>query len=461
MTTASMLGILMWFIGVPLITGLLFSQPRWRRPMLSIMAFFTCLITKPFYQEVFFVNYRGVDRGFGVTVPDLFFLSFFVFTILGGTKKKIIWVPYNTTLFVVLLIISAISLIGTPVAYFGLFTLHKFIRGYILFWVIVNIIKEREDVEAVISGVIAAVVFQGINVIWAKYITKAVVNRSTGSFPHPNSLAMYIDLIIPSALALYLSGTLTKKKNYLAILAILLGVVSVIFTKSRAGLIIMFGSLSLVVAISVLMKPTARKFGVVALGVVAMAIIGTMAAPKIIQRFENAPKESEATREYFNTAADAMMKDKFFGVGLNAYSWTLANTDYYWYVYPDKIDLQDPEAFRESKQGESRLGTCHHIYRLYGAEIGQFGMFVFIAYLAAFYIRNLFLFFKSQDDFYKAILLGLLIGFATLHLQGLLEWIFRQTQVYYLFLLLSGLMVAIGNIIAPKKIPAYQSANAN
>jgi len=54
---------------------------------------------------------------------------------------------------------------------------------------------------------------------------------------------------------------------------------------------------------------------------------------------------------------------------------------------------------------------------------------------------------KTHDKYYQAILLGLFVGFSTLHLQGLLEWIFRQTQVFYLFFILSGLMVAIGNIM--------------
>ena len=31
-------------------------------------------------------------------------------------------------------------------------------------------------------------------------------------------------------------------------------------------------------------------------------------------------------------------------------------------------------------------------------------------------------------------------------MQGLLEWIFRQTQVFYLFFILSGLMIAIERI---------------
>jgi len=137
-----------------------------------------------------------------------------------------------------------------------------------------------------------------------------------------------------------------------------------------------------------------------------------------------------------------------FGTGLNSYSWMLGNTEYYWYVYPDKVDtVEDLDAFRESKRGMSRLGTAHHIYLLFAAETGWLGMWTFILFLLRFYLKNFFLLLKARDEYYQAILLGLFIGFSTLHLQGLLEWIFRQTQVFYLFFILSGLMVAIGNIM--------------
>lgn len=449
MTLASALGIITWLVGVPLVTGVLFLQPRWHRWMLALMVFSTCHIKKPFYQEVFFTEYRGVDRGFGVTIPDLFFFGFFFYLVLGGAKRRLIWWPTNTTLWLLLILISIISLAGSQVPYYGLFTIHKFIRGLIFYWVMVNVVKEKEDVQTVLSALTAAVIFQTGVVLFDKYVTKAVVNRSVGSFPHPNSLAMYIDLIIPILLSLFLSGTLTKGQNQWAILAVGGGIICVLFTKSRAALVIMLGALGLVTAISILIKPTARKFGVVAVGFVMMSILGALAAPTIIRRFESAPEESEMTRVFFNEAAHAMANEHTFGVGINAYSWMLANTAYYWYVYPDKKDDEniDPDEFRESKQGASRLGTAHHIYYLMAAETGWIGMGVFILFILRFYGRNLRLFFKARDDYYKAILLGLLVGFATLHIQGLLEWIFRQTQVFYLFAVLSGLMVALGNLL--------------
>lgn len=448
MTVASLMGIATFFIGVPAVTGALFAYPRLRRPMLILMVFATCHIKKPFYMEVFFEAYRGVDRGFGVTIPDLFFFGFFFWLLMGGSGKKLVLWPYNNTLYMTFIFISVCSLTTSAAAYYGLFTVHKFIRGFVLFWVMVNIVREKEDVQAVVTGVMAAVIFEGGIVFWDKYVTKAVVNRSVGSFPHPNTLAMYLDLIIPTILSLILADGFTKKGNRWAIIAVFAGMLCVIFTKSRASLVIMIGALCLVTAISIMMKPTARKIGIVFIGFVLVDMIGVAVAPRIIKRFQTAPKASEETREYFNSAAIAMANDYALGTGINSYSWMLANTEYYWHVYPDKLDtVEDLDAFRESKHGLSRLGTAHHIYLLFAAETGWIGMWVFILFLVRFYLRNFVLLLKAYDEYYQAILLGLFIGFSTLHMQGLLEWIFRQTQVFYLFFVLCGLMVAIGNIM--------------
>lgn len=452
MTVASLLGILTFLVGVPSVFLTLFSLPKLKNPLLALMAFSTCYVKKPFYQEVFFVAYRGVDRGFGVTVADLLFFGFFVWIIFGGSKEKIIWAPFNSLWWLALIVVSILSLVSSPVAYYGLFTLHKFVRGYVLYWVIVNLVRDKEALKYVIYGLTAAVLFQTVVVIWAKYVTHTVVNRSLGLFPHPNTLAMYVDLIIPMLLALVLSDGFTGQWKKLASIAILGGLVCVIFTKSRAALIIAGAALGGATFLSIILKPTGKKIALAMVGFLLVDIIGLMAAPKIIERFQKAPEASELTRKYFNHAAHAMANDHLFGTGLNSYSWTLANTEYYWFVYAEERDsLADEEEFKETKMGQSRLGTAHHIYYLFAAETGWPGMIVFIIFLASYYFHNVILLFQSRDPFYQSVLLGLLVGFSTLHLQGLLEWIFRQTQVFFLFCLLSGLMVATGRIMKEAK----------
>ena len=448
MTTASLIAIFSLFIAVIGVVILLSIRPQLYQWLLGIMVFATCHIKKPYYQEVFFEPYRGVDRGFGVTIPDYIFLGFFIYILLMNGKRLMDWWPSNMTLWLIVIGISAFSLLSSMQPYYGLFTLHKFIRGLILYWVMVNIIQNKKDVQVVLVAIGLAVIFQGSMVIYDKYITKMIVVRSIGSFPHPNSLAMYVNMIIPVILAVFISDVLPKKYNKWAVLVVFLGLCCVIFTKSRASLVIMLGALGMVTVMTVLPKPTTRGFGLVFIGCIGISIMGYFAAPRMIQRFERAPKESEETREFFNQAAHAMANDHVFGVGLNAYSWVLANTNYYWFVYPDVYDDDDIdlEKFRYGESGKSRLGTAHHIYYLMAAEIGWYGMWAFILFLLRFYWRNIRLYFSTNDPFYKAIFLGLLVGVFSLHLQGLFEWIFRQTQVFYLFFIFSGLMIAIERI---------------
>jgi hypothetical protein len=448
MKVASLLGILTLLIGVPAVLLSLFTYPKIRRPFLILMVFWTCYVKKPFYMEVFFVQYRGVDRGFGVTVADLLFFGFFLWIILGGSKEKIIWWPYNTIMWQLLIAVSIVSLITAPLPYYGLFTLHKFVRGYILYWVVVNLVRKKEDVGDVVFGAMAAVVYQAWVVVWNKYVTRSVVNRSVGLFPHPNTLAMYIDLVIPMVQTLLLAGGFSRSRIKWAVIAVGGGLVCIIFTKSRAALVIAGAALAMATCLSIILKPTGKKIAIAFVGFLLVDILGIIAAPKIIERFQKAPEASELTRVYFNNAARAMANDRLFGVGLNGYSGALANSDYYWYVYAEEREtVKDEDEFRESPMGQSRLGTAHHIYYLFAAETGWPGMIVFIIFIARYSFHNLILLFRARDEFYQAVLLGLFIGFTTLHLQGLLEWIFRQTQVFYLFCALSGLMVATGNIM--------------
>jgi len=448
MKLASLLGILTFLVGVPSVLLTLFAYPKLRRPLMALMAFSTCYVKKPLYMEVFFVQYRGVDRGFGVTVADLLFFGFFLWILLGGSKEKIVWWPYNTILWQLLIAVSVLSLINSPVPDYGLFTLHKLFRGYILYWVTVNLVRDKEDLAAIVSGVMAAVIFQTGVVVWDKYVTHKVVNRSVGSFPHPNTLAMYVDLIIPTILSVFLAGSFRKSQVKWALIAIVGGLICVVFTKSRASLVIVCAALASITFLSILLKPSGKKVAIALAGFLMVDFMGVLAAPKIIQRFEKAPEASELTRVYFNNAARAMANDRLFGMGLNSYSWALANTDYYWYVYAEEREtVKDEDEFRESRMGQSRLGTAHHIYYLFAAETGWPGMIIFIMFIARYYLHNMVLLFRARDEYCQAILLGLLIGFTTLHLQGMLEWIFRQTQVFYLFCLLSGLMVATGSVM--------------
>lgn len=455
MSGATALWSLVLCSAVPAVAGFLFAAPQYKRFLLGLMVFLICYVKKPFYQELFYVSYRGVDRGFGVTLCDLLFLGFFLWIILGGQKKKIRWLPFNSLPWFLLIGWSILSLTTALNGFIGLFTIHKFIRCWILYFVIVNTVRDRKDLVAVILGLTFSIYFQGLNVFWAKYVTGAVTNRAVGTFRHPNTLAMYINLVGPLLLSVLLTNELKPKTNKLIMGAIITGIICVIFTKSRAAIVLHPTGLGLAAGISFLQKPTTHKAGLLTLGMIAVLILGSMALPRVIRRFQNAPEESMETRVLFNDAAKAMAHDNFFGIGINCYSMALSNTDYYWYVYPEYVDVDDPEAFRETKRGQSRLGTAHHIYLLYAAEIGWIGMGIFMMHCALFWFYNLTAWLRAKNQVHKAIFLGLIISTSIHHAHGTLEWVFRQTEILYFFFALMGLMVAAWNqettIYRPKR----------
>lgn len=446
MTPASLGGILAFIFGSGTVTAGLYLFKRFHGLFLWLMVFTTCYIKKPFYQEVFFVDYRGVDRGFGVTLPDLFFFGFFLFLVSGGAKRRLNWLPFNSIPWFLLVLVSILSLVGSLSPMLGLFTIHKFIRCWILYFVTVNVIQTRDDLKIVLTALASAVIFQGAVVFWDKYITGSVVVRSIGSFRHPNTLAMYTNLIIPSLLAVFMTSYFTARARAAFGTAIFLGFISVLFTKSRAAMLIAPAALATVGMISLLLRPTARKNTVLIIGLAVGIVVGSMALPRLINRFASAPKESAETRVHFNHAAQAMARENFFGVGINQYSNALEKTHYYWYVYSDMEDVEDQDGFRETVKGRSRLGTAHHIYWLYASETGYIGLAVFLLHCLIFWLRNFWLFIREKDELFRSIYLGLLVSTSMHHLHGFLEWIFRQTEVQFLFFILMGTMVAMSQI---------------
>ena len=442
MSAASIVGILVFVCGVPAVTAILLFSPKWRGLCITLMVFSTCHIKKPFYQEVFYIFYRGVDRGYGVTIPDLFFFGF-ALHLLIKRPYQLRWLHPALILWLMVIFISILSLINAGVVSYGLFTIHKFIRVSVLLWVMMNIIRDKRDIQAVLNGLIAALLFQGVTTLWSKYVSKTVVNRVSGSFNHPNAFAMYMDLILPVIWAAFMERILSPRAARWVLPALGMAFMCVIFTKSRAAIVLMPATLFATTCLSFIMKPSSRKMTVAIVAMLAGVIVMSAALPTIIRRFEKAPKESAETRDYFNVAAKAMAKDRFFGCGINQYAWTLKNTDYYWYMYPEALDLADPEAFRESDHGASRLGTAHNIYYLFIGETGYLGVTFYILVLFVIYMQILWTLLRAKDPQTRAVMCGLTCSFALVYLHGTLEWVWRQTQTMYLYFILAGFMIAM------------------
>jgi O-antigen ligase len=198
----------------------------------------------------------------------------------------------------------------------------------------------------------------------------------------------------------------------------------VVATFSRAGTAFAGLGIFIVTVAGLLRWRSGRAVFISALIIFAGLAGGAKAAGSFIERIRNAPESSEAARDEFNAAADAMMQDHFLGVGLNNFSKAMT-------------DREEYQKFVVVMANEEQAGVCHHIYRLMGAETGVIGLTIFIIIMLRFTWTGIWNFFKSNGPA-AALGLGISSGFLALHLSGFFEWAFRLTPVMALFAILSA-----------------------
>lgn len=427
-----------FIFAVPAIAVNLQWRPQVHRLYLWLMVFFMGLSTTNLGVELFFVRYRGSDCGFGVTVSDFFFFGYLLWLLLWPKNVRQWW-PKNMGLMWVFLALAVLSLLESPVPYYGLFSIHKLLRCMVLYWVAVNVTRDHRDIETIVSAFTWSVLVQGAVVLSEKYLSS--VYRVQGTMPHPNTLGMYLNAILPILLCLVFTIESRSKRAWYGV-ALLGGMLCVTFTRSRGSLAVMIGVLAMCAGLSLLLQPTWHKVKLFAAGLCLVTVLGIKAAPAVIDRFLEAPEVSEESREHFNEAAMAMADDHFWGVGINAYNQSLVEPRYYWYLYP-KVEFDQRVDFVKTAQAQVEVANCHNIYLLWAAECGWIATAVFAILILRFYLANIAAVFTCKDVYYTAVLIGLLGGMTTIHLQGFLEWIYRQTPVIYQFHLFCGMLIAI------------------
>lgn len=157
--------------------------------------------------------------------------------------------------------------------------------------------------------------------LYQKYLT-GMYYQIPSTLPHQNSLALYVSLFG----ALLLGILLNEKMNRLQVLLVAAGQLStvllIIFTYSRGGLFCYFIGCAVVVFFTLIFNGiTRRQILFTLLGLAGALILLGYAAPRIIQRFQNAPVSSKTTRINLAKAAVRIANGHYlFGVGANNFS---------------------------------------------------------------------------------------------------------------------------------------------
>jgi len=385
--------------------------------------------------DVFIISveeYRGTERGLGVTAVDL--LAVAIAVAFPSPRRP---VPFRLAMAIYFLPCALSVAVAVMPSYAG-FGLFKLARGYFLYWAVVRACLDSKYPPYLLWGLSIALVFEGLLCVKLRYVDG--MHQVVGAFPHQNSLGMAVNLVTPMMLALAL-----RHKQWLAASAVLAGAVCIVLTLSRGALALFGLGVLLTFVGSVWLGGWTRRKKYVALaGMVGGLALLIKSGDQIVRRFITAPEASRLTRGRFNDAAWAMIEDHPLGIGLNNYSHVLEHAGY---------------AERAGIEGYGVSGVVHHIYMLTLAEAGWLGLFAYLMVLVV-PIRLAWRAIRVgvRDDVRRDVLLGAVVGLITMYLQGLLEWVARQPVQMYLFFVMLALVGGLSTQLIERRTRAVPAA---
>lgn len=415
-------------VGVPAMVVVLRAAEKYRR--MALVVFFVLLLNT--LEGSLAINivsrelYRGWSRGMEITALDLFSLGVALYVLLtpsGANRRR---TPYEVWVFAAFLFFAFASFALSWQPLYAWFGWWKLVRGFAVFAVFSRFLDDEERVRLLPDAFAILCFYQAFFVLQQKYLHH--IYRTTGTLPHMNTLAIAMNMLMIPVFAVFLMDDRKPKLWYVA--AFGAGVFNILATMSRGALITMLAAVCVSLSFVRRRNLSAKRATTLAVMAIAGVIAGWKASDSIMERFMTAPKESAETRDELNVCAAKMARDFPLGVGVNNYSYMIGKT-----VYGESAP-QLPEGGRDD-------GVAHHIYWLVASEMGWVGLVAFLALVGAFTFDAFRLAVWGRRPFCKAMGVGLFCGFMALHFQGFLEWIFVQTNIYFLFCAQCGALVAI------------------
>jgi hypothetical protein len=318
---------------------------------------------------------------------------------------------------------------------FGLFELSKILRGVVVFLAAAWFVRGERELAILVLALCCAVCFEGALAVKQRLL--GGVYRVPGSLDHSNSLCAYLCLAGPVLVAAATSH-LPKRLRRLAALAIACAGVAIVLTISRAGIPI-FALVTLgAAAFCVSWRITLKKVAVTALICLATAGLLFKSWYLLADRFGQASLEQEFFDEHsegrgmYLRQARAIVEDRFFGVGLNNWSYWVSKK--YGAQLGERYEDYDDIEFSPSKEilpSINYAAPAHNLGALTVGELGWPGLVIFmLLWLRWLQMGKGFLWRRSPEALHR-LGVGFCFGTCGVFLQSLTEWVYRQTQIMF------------------------------
>jgi O-antigen ligase len=361
-------------------------------------------------------DWSGYADGFDISITDLLALAIYI-ALPRGRGSIPFKIPFA-------LYIGAIALSAMHAHFVtaSLWYLWQCVRIFFFFVVIARVCQEEGGSKAVLTGLVASVCFEAALVLWQRFI---IHNPHTpGSFFHQNALGFALHLAILPIFGLALSS----RNDWRLLLVTFLGIISDVFTASRASLGLVCIGLVIVLAISIFRRWTAQKARVLAAGLVCTLILVPVVIRTLEIRAQSFGIETDDGRTQMNNAAAMMAKAYPFGVGANNFVPVAQREGYYviaGVAYPN-YNI-----------------SPHNAYWTTLAETGYVGLFALLFLLSVPLVTAASCAWSNRTDARSDVLIGLSVGLALVMAHSEYEWLLLSSAVQYILAISIGLIAGL------------------
>lgn len=398
--------------------------------------------------------YRGTTRGIEVSIVDLIALTLLVSLVVRGEGKRRGALLWPSVLFV--LYASVHTFLVADPWLFSTYEWSKLLRGILFLALGGRLFGTARNRSIFAAAAWCSVALQAGLAFYDRYVLH--IHRVVASFPHPNSLSMYLCSLSPLVVVLFARARSWRAWALHAGVSAL-GVVAVVLTISRMGFVVVGANAVLAWALG------RRKW--LSVSTLSMAICLSLAGGLVVHKAWDtlASRYSEASLEeeylsddptkgrgvYLNLAR-AIIRSHPLGVGLNNWSYAVSNRfgpeigmGYIPYEGTEVAPVQ--EIPYNSGLDAAQAAPAHSLTALTLGELGYPGLLLFaiqwmfwswIFFQAAWRQRKNF-------ELDGSLALGVALGFLAVFLQSLTEWEFRQTPLFLHVHLLVGLAANLGD----------------
>lgn len=436
------------FFAIIFFYGLLIATRNFKQFFLALSVF--CLPIRLNVHLIYKMTPYTQQKGLAISLFDIIFVALLLYWLfqLLLRKQKFKFYPIITVPALTYLVLAGISAFFSQDKLLSFAMFINLFRGFIIFIYFANNVHSEKEVRFIVAMLMSGVLIQFL-VGTLQYVTggtlgltlfgegdrafrttlagASAISRVGGTIGSANSLAMYLNLILPIIFSFVFIRTKPIFRSIAGIVFILGGLTEIL-TMSRGGWVALTAAV-VIVLYGIFKKHYQSRFKsyVLTMTVIILITLPVIASFVDVQKrlFEDDYGAAYGRIPQMKVAFNIIAHHPFTGIGLNNYATVMNRYD----------------RTRENKTYQFPY-PVHNAFLLIAAESGLPALFCFILIFVGIF-KKAALFFKSDDHFLSILGIGSFCGVITwlIHAQ------FRMDYANVFLWFSMGICVAIHQLI--------------